>query len=283
MPFPVVFVFDFLNHLDQPSRVFTHNNRCAKSIAGIQIAQLLKLGEMMKSKFRIVGQVVLVVVFVIQVQGQESIDKARVRARSMEPIISAAAERYGVDPHLLWTIGYLESGFNSNAISYKDGVPCAFGLMQFVPSTAKRYGLRDPHDPRDAINAAARYVRDLMVRFDGDRDLVLAAYNAGEGAVEAYRYGRRLMLPNGKVINRRGISTGGIPPYTETRNYVARGRLIFSAITRKQLLSGSQRLTETSARSANVHREASIYSSNDGSRGLSPNALSLYPSDTVRN
>ena len=231
----------------------------------------------MKSKVRIVGQVAFVLVFVIQVQGQESIDKARVRARSFEPIFSAAAARYGVDPRLLWTIAYLESRFHSSAISYKDGVACAFGLMQFVPSTAKRYGLSNPHDPRDAIDAAAHYVRDLMTRFDRNLDLVLAAYNAGEGAVEAYRYGRRLMLPNGKVINPRGISTGGVPPYTETLGYVARGRLIFSAITRKQLFSGTSRQSEASTRSANVHREASIYSSNDGSRSLTPNTLSLYP------
>ena len=234
----------------------------------------------MNSKFRIVGQVALVVVFAMQIQGQESINRARVRARLIEPIISAAAARYSVDPHLLWTIGYLESGFRSEAISYKDGVPCAFGLMQFVPSTGKRYGLRNPHDPRDAIDAAARYVRDLMARFDGNLDFVLAAYNAGEGAVEAYRYGRRLMLPNGKVINPRGIRTGGIPPYKETRGYVARGRLIFSAVTRKQLFSGSPRQSaEKSARSSNPHREASIYSSNDGSRSLIPpaNTLSLYP------
>src|SRR5687768_4012472 len=132
----------------------------------------------MISKFRIVGQLALVVVFVMQVQGQEIIDRARVRARSIEPIINAAAARYGVDPHLLWTIGYLESRFRSNAISYKDGVPCAFGLMQFVPSTGKRYGLRNPHDPGEAIDAAARYVRDLIVRFDGRLELVLAAYNA---------------------------------------------------------------------------------------------------------
>ena len=215
----------------------------------------------MKTTFRIVGQVALVVVFVIQVEGQESIDKARVRARSIEPIIDAAAARYGVDPRLLWTIAYLESGFHSSAISYKDGVPCAFGLMQFVPSTGKRYGLSNPRDPRNAIDAAARYVRDLMARFDGNLDLVLAAYNAGEGAVEAYRYGRRLMLLNGKVINPRGISTGGIPPYRETRGYVARGRLIFGSITRKQLFAGSGRQgVRTSPGSSNSAGEASIYS-----------------------
>ncbi|HEY6245077.1 MAG TPA: lytic transglycosylase domain-containing protein [Pyrinomonadaceae bacterium] len=234
----------------------------------------------MNIRRRIVGQVALVAVFVMRVQGQKSFEAARVRARSVEPIISEAAARYGVDPRVLWTIGYLESRFNSNAISYKNGEPCAFGLMQFLPSTGKRYGLRNPHDPQNAIDAAARYLRELMARFDGRLELVLAAYNAGEGAVEAYRYGRRLMLPNGKVINPRGISTGGIPPYRETRGYVARGRLIFSAITRKQLFLGSPRQgAETSAKGSNLLREASIYTSNYGSRSLTPNTLSLYSSE----
>jgi soluble lytic murein transglycosylase-like protein len=247
---------------------------------GIQIAQQMNRGEVMNIRFRIVGQVALLIAFVMQVQAQESIDRVRVRARAIEPIISAAAARYGVDPHLLWAVAYLESRFDRNAISYKDGVPCAFGLMQFVPSTGKRYGLRNPHDPRDAIDAAARYVRALMGRFDGRLELILAAYNAGEAAVEAYRYGRRLKLPNGKVINPRGISTGGVPPYTETREYVARGRLIFNAVTRKQLFSGSPKQgAETSARSSPLHRESSIYTSNGGSNSLISNAntLSLYP------
>ena len=232
----------------------------------------------MNSKFRIGAQVVLLVLFVMKVQGQESIDKARIRALSIEPIISAAARRYGVDPYLLWTVAYLESRFDSSAISYKDGLPCAFGLMQFVPSTGKRYGLRNPYDPGETVDAAARYVRDLMARFDGNFDLILAAYNAGEGAVEAYRYGKRLLLPNGKVINPTGIITGGIPPYPETRAYVARGRVIFSAVTRKKLFSDLPRSgAETSARTSDLHREASIYASNDGSSSLIPNLLSLYP------
>jgi len=92
--------------------------------------------------------------------------------------------------------------------------------MQFMPDTARRYGLRDPHDARAAIDAAAHYLRDLLVRFDGRLDLALAAYNAGEGTVDSFLTGRPLRLAGGKVINPSGLVTGGIPPYRETRAYV---------------------------------------------------------------
>jgi len=93
--------------------------------------------------------------------------------------------------------------------------------MQFMPDTARRYGLQNPHDPRAAIDAAAHYLRDLLVRFDGRLDLALAAYNAGEGTVESFQTGRPLRLASGKIINARGLITGGLPPYIETRNYVS--------------------------------------------------------------
>lgn len=92
--------------------------------------------------------------------------------------------------------------------------------MQFMPDTAARYGLKNPFDPRAAIDAGARYLRDLLWRFGGRIDLAVAAYNAGEGAVESFRSGKPLILRTGKVINPRGLITGGIPPYSETQNYV---------------------------------------------------------------
>lgn len=90
---------------------------------------------------------------------------ARQRARLYEPLIASAAQRYNIDPRLLWTIAYLESRFRQGAISYKDGKPCAYGMMQFTTPTAARYGLKDPHSASEAIDAAARYVRDLQERF----------------------------------------------------------------------------------------------------------------------
>ena len=92
--------------------------------------------------------------------------------------------------------------------------------MQFMPDTARRFGLQNPHDPRAAIDAGARYLRDLLVRFHGRLDLALAAYNAGEGTVESFLTGRPLRLTGGKIINPRGLVTGGVPPYAETRTYV---------------------------------------------------------------
>jgi soluble lytic murein transglycosylase-like protein len=161
----------------------------------------------------------------------------RARAAQYEPVIAAAAARNGIDPRLLWTIAFLESRFKPGAISYKNGKPCAYGMMQFIPSTAGQYGLQNPFDVSAAIEAAARYVRDLSARFGGRADLVLASYNAGEGAVEAYRKGISIKLPDGRVINPNRLQTGGIPPYAETRNYVSRGFAVAQEISQANIFS----------------------------------------------
>ncbi len=101
-------------------------------------------------------------------------------------------------PLLLYSIMHQESSFKSHAISPKG----ARGLMQLMPGTAIRYGVTNIFDPRQNIEGSARYVRFLLDRFDGDVNLTLAGYNAGEGAVE--KYGWR------------------IPPYAETQEYVRR-------------------------------------------------------------
>jgi hypothetical protein len=144
-------------------------------------------------------------------------DAAVRRARRYEPSIVEAASRHGVDARLLWVIAYLETRFNPALVSSKG----ARGMMQFMPNTARRFGLSDPHDPVAAIDAAAKYARHLGRRFNR-ADLVLAAYNAGENAVEAYLTGRSIKA-GGKVINPKRVSTGGLPPYTETRGYVTTG------------------------------------------------------------
>ncbi len=104
----------------------------------------------------------------------------------------------GVDPLLLYSIMHQESSFKSHAISPKG----ARGLMQLMPFTAIRFGVTNIFDPRQNIEGGARYVRFLLDRFDGDINLVLAGYNAGEGAVEKYGW--------------------HIPPYSETQEYVRR-------------------------------------------------------------
>jgi len=103
-----------------------------------------------------------------------------------------------VDPLLLYSVMHQESSFKSRAISPKG----ARGLMQLMPGTAMRYGVTNIFDPRQNIEGGARYLRFLLDRFDGDVNLALAGYNAGEGAVE--KYGWR------------------IPPYAETQEYVRR-------------------------------------------------------------
>jgi soluble lytic murein transglycosylase-like protein len=197
-----------------------------------------------------------------QYQQTRIADAVRVRARLYEPFIVSAARRYNIDPHLLWTIAYLESRFRKDVISYKEGKPCAYGMMQFTVPTALRYGLSNPHDPQQAIDAAARYVRDLQSRFGPRGDLILAAYNAGEGTVEAFRDGKTLVLPN-KVINSRRLRTDGIPPYEETRNYVARGEVIYRNITRTTFPgseNSTQKHQQVKSPSVDTTRQDSVYS-----------------------
>src|SRR5262245_36016425 len=202
----------------------------------------------MKSRTVLI-QLALMFVLAGSARSQQDLESLRERARRYEPLIRSAAARYEVEPELVWTIRYLESRFRPEAISYKDGKPCAFGMMQFIGSTARRYELSNPHNVSDAIDAAARYVRDLKKRFEGNRLLILAAYNAGEGTVEAFRDGKRLLLSSGKVINPLALRTGGVPPYKETRNYVAEGDWIYQKIVEWNLFQQPvTRKTEGSAR-----------------------------------
>jgi hypothetical protein len=113
------------------------------------------------------------------------------------PLIADAAEAYRLDSLLLAAVVEAESGFDAAAISPQG----ARGLMQLMPMTAQSYGAARPADPRANVRAGARYLRDLLRRFDGDLELALAAYNAGPAAVRRFR---------------------GVPPYRETRMYVER-------------------------------------------------------------
>lgn len=120
------------------------------------------------------------------------------RSALYDPIIEKAAASSSVAPDLLRAVIAVESGFNASAVSKKGAV----GLMQLMPATARRYGASNRYDPRQNVHAGARYLKALIDRYDKDLNLALAAYNAGEEAVE--RYGRR------------------IPPFRETEAYVPR-------------------------------------------------------------
>jgi soluble lytic murein transglycosylase-like protein len=103
----------------------------------------------------------------------------------------------GVDPRLVDAVVRVESAYNPAAVSKRG----AQGLMQLMPDTARRLSVSDPFDPEQNVRGGTREVARLIDRYSGNLPLVLAAYNAGEGAVAKYR---------------------GIPPYAETRDYVAR-------------------------------------------------------------
>jgi hypothetical protein len=134
--------------------------------------------------------------------------------------------------------------------------------MQFMPDTARRYGLENPHDPRAAIDAAAHYLRDLLFRFNGRLDLALAAYNAGEGTVESFLTGRPLRLTNGKIINPHGVVTGGVPPYAETKYYVNSIMGLFMERSQVPKAASMPLLTNTKVRSSKT-RDFSLEVSTD--------------------
>ena len=109
-------------------------------------------------------------------------------------------------------------------------------MMQFMPATAARWGLQNPHDAATAIDAAAQYLQYLQGRFGERPELLLASYNAGEAVVEAYLSGRAIRVGN-KMINPGSRRTGGIPPYAETQKYVAQGmRILAGNFQREQLI-----------------------------------------------
>lgn len=114
----------------------------------------------------------------------------------IDHLIKENAARFGVDPYLVFCVIEQESQFKRYARSPKG----AQGLMQLMPATARRLGVRRPYDPAENIMGGTRYLKELMTIFGGRVDLVLASYNAGEGAV--MKYGRQ------------------VPPYRETREYV---------------------------------------------------------------
>jgi soluble lytic murein transglycosylase-like protein len=135
---------------------------------------------------------------------------------ALQEAIYKETARYKIDPDLVFALVWQESRWNLRAVSPKN----ARGPFQLMPGTAARYGVNNPHDPKQAAHGGVGYFVWLLDRFGGNVSLALSAYNAGEFVVDAYLSGKPIMLPGGKVINPRGIRTNGIPPYRETENYV---------------------------------------------------------------
>ena len=140
-----------------------------------------------------------------------------------EKLVREAAERHNVDPALVRAVIETESNWNPSARSRKG----AMGLMQLIPTTAQRFGANDALNPKQNVDAGVRYLRTLLERYNGNLDLALAAYNAGEGAVDRAH---------------------GIPFIRETRNYVQR-------VQDAYFRPGSGRLDSTYSYGNRIHRE----------------------------
>jgi soluble lytic murein transglycosylase-like protein len=115
--------------------------------------------------------------------------------QNLRDIIDRIADEQGVESHLVHSVIRAESNYNANAVSPKG----AQGIMQLIPATARRFGVSNAFDAKDNIQGGVRYLRFLLDYYQGDYPKAIAAYNAGEGAVDKYN---------------------GIPPFAETQNYV---------------------------------------------------------------
>ncbi|HXN21598.1 MAG TPA: lytic transglycosylase domain-containing protein [Candidatus Dormibacteraeota bacterium] len=152
-----------------------------------------------------------------------SAQSAVVDPRDYDRIVHRAAERHSVDPALVRAVIKTESNWNPWVVSRKGAV----GLMQLIPGTAKRLGVTDVRDPEHNVDGGVHYLRLLLDRYNGNLDLALAAYNAGEGAVDRAR---------------------GVPAFRETRNYVQK-------VTEAYFRPGSGRLANWWSASRPIHKD----------------------------
>ncbi len=129
-------------------------------------------------------------------------------AKSIEDLIVRLSKKHGVDPALVKAVVEVESDFDPKAMSSVG----AKGLMQIMPDTAKDLGIKDPFDPEDNLEGGIRYLKRLLNKYDNDISLALAAYNAGPGNVDKHN---------------------GVPPFTETRNYVRKVLKLYTKYAQK--------------------------------------------------
>ncbi len=146
------------------------------------------------------------------------------RSQNVNDFVNSASDRQRLDPDLVNSVIRAESGFNPHAVSPKG----ALGLMQLMPQTASELGVPNAFDPQANVEGGTRYLRELLERYNFDLIKALAAYNAGSRRVEQYR---------------------GVPPYLETRAYVAR---IIRDFNRKKL--SQQANTQANIQKANIQK-----------------------------
>ncbi|HKV61724.1 MAG TPA: lytic transglycosylase domain-containing protein [Candidatus Acidoferrum sp.] len=152
--------------------------------------------------------------------GRPAMDMGR---DGVEKIVREASDRHSVDPALVRAVIETESNWNPRAYSRKG----AGGLMQLIPTTAQRYGANDVFDPQQNVDAGVKHLKRLLERYNGNLDLALAAYNAGEGAVDRVH---------------------GIPAYRETQNYVQK-------VQNAYFRPGSGRLPDAYVNPHAIHRD----------------------------
>jgi soluble lytic murein transglycosylase-like protein len=161
-----------------------------------------------------VRSVVISVAFEVVVCGTAAVQAAAPAAaaaapatsqRDLRELVERLSTEHGLDFKLVDALVTVESGYNPGAVSDKG----ALGLMQLMPDTARRLDVEDPFDPEQNVRGGVRELDRLIDRYSGNLQLALAAYNAGEGAVERHR---------------------GIPPFRETRDYVARVMSLYTGI-----------------------------------------------------
>jgi soluble lytic murein transglycosylase len=152
----------------------------------------------------------------------------RLSPATMAELIRAFAIEHDLDPALIEAVIQIESNFNRKAVSRKG----AQGLMQLMPATIWRFSVGDAYDPHENIGAGVRYLRKLVDQFHGDLTLALAAYNAGENAVLRYK---------------------GVPPYQETRDYVAKVLGLYRSRQGERSTNGTVKPVPDSDRGAVTH------------------------------
>lgn len=145
---------------------------------------------------------------VVEKPRKYQLDNVRLKSTAFKTDIESACEKYNVDPALVRAVVHAESSFNPNAVSPVG----AAGLMQLMPATASRFGVKNRFDPSQSINGGVEYLSFLLNLF-GEPKLAVAAYNAGENAVVKY---------------------GGIPPYNETQAYVTKVMSLWSKYRQKE-------------------------------------------------
>ena len=160
-------------------------------------------------------------------------------SRSLPFMVREAAARHHIDPALVHAIVRVESGYDSHALSNKG----AMGLMQLIPATARRFGVKHPYDARENLEGGTTYLRYLLDRFNGNLPLSLAAYNAGENSV---------------------LRHGGIPPYAETQAYVRKITSIYSPVAPQAVNGGGTEITEKPPIYQYVDASGVLHFSSDG-------------------